>query len=48
MVATALPRISGTGFDIETLKIIIMFCGIGLTVSLMYLSYGVDLSPGFS
>jgi hypothetical protein len=32
---------------IETLKTIAMFCGVGLTVSLLLASYGVDLSPGF-
>jgi hypothetical protein len=24
-----------------------MFCGVGLTVSLLLASYGLDLSPGF-
>jgi hypothetical protein len=43
----ALSRISGTNVDIETLKTIIMFCGVGLTVSLMLMSYGLDLSAGF-
>jgi len=32
---------------IETLKTIAMFCGVGLTVSLLLASYGLDLSPGF-
>ncbi len=32
---------------IETLKTIAMFCAVGLTVSLLLASYGVDLSPGF-
>jgi hypothetical protein len=44
--AKALSRISGTNVDIETLKTIIMFCGVGLTVSLMLMSYGLDLSAG--
>jgi hypothetical protein len=30
--------------DIETLKSIGMFCGVGLLVSLMLASYGLDLS----
>jgi hypothetical protein len=47
VIAKALSRISGTNIDIETLKTIIMFCGVGLTVSLMYASYGLDLGPGF-
>jgi hypothetical protein len=46
-VAKALSRILWTDVDVETLKTIIMFCGVGLTVLLMCLSYGVDLSPGF-
>ena len=45
--AKAPSRISGTDVDIETLKTIIMFCGVGLTVSLMLMSYGLDLSAGF-
>jgi hypothetical protein len=46
MIAKSLPRISGVEFETESLKII-MFCGVGLAVSLMFLSYGIDLSPGF-
>ena len=46
-IAKALSRISGTDVDIETLKTIIIFCGVGLMVSLMLMSYGVDLSAGF-
>jgi len=33
--------------EIDALKQIAMFCGAGLLVSLLLLSYGVDLSPGF-
>ncbi len=33
--------------DVETLKTIGMFCGVGLLVSLIFASYGVDLSVGF-
>jgi hypothetical protein len=47
MIAKTMSRIFGDDLDIEPLKIIIMFCGVGLTVSLMCLSYGTDLSPGF-
>ncbi len=46
-IAKALSRISGTSVDAETLKTIIIFCAIGLTVSLMFMAYGLDLSPGF-
>jgi hypothetical protein len=48
---TAIARIvssaSGTQVDVETLKTVIMFCGVGLTVALLFASYGLDLSPGF-
>jgi len=46
-IAKALSRISGISVDIETLKTIIIFCAIGLTVSLICMTYGLDLSPGF-
>ena len=46
-LARVLTRASGIQVDVETLKSIIMFCGVGLTVSLLLASYGLDLSPGF-
>jgi hypothetical protein len=46
-LARVLTRVSGTRIDVETLKTIAMFCGVGLTVSLLLASYGLDLSPGF-
>ena len=46
-IARVLSRASGTDVDVETIKILVIFCGAGLTVSLMLASYGVDLSPGF-
>jgi hypothetical protein len=33
--------------EIDCLKQIALFCGAGLLVSLLLLTYGVDLSPGF-
>jgi hypothetical protein len=33
--------------DIDILKQIALFCGAGLLVSLLALTYGLDLSPGF-
>jgi len=45
-IAKALSRASGTDVDVETIKTLVMFCGVGLTVSMMVASYGVDLSPG--
>jgi hypothetical protein len=32
---------------IEILRSIAMFCGVGLTVSMLLASYGLDLSAGF-
>jgi hypothetical protein len=46
-IARVLSRASGTDVDVETIKTLVMFCGLGLTVSMMLASYGVDLSPGF-
>jgi hypothetical protein len=33
--------------DNETLKQIALFCAAGLLASVLFLTYGVDLSPGF-
>jgi hypothetical protein len=33
--------------EIDVLKQIAMLCGAGLLVSLLALTYGLDLSPGF-
>jgi ribose/xylose/arabinose/galactoside ABC-type transport system permease subunit len=33
--------------DSETLKQIALFCAAGLLVSVLLLTYGIDLSPGF-
>jgi hypothetical protein len=46
-IARALSRVSGTEVEVETLKTIAMFCGVGAFVSLLLASYGLDLSPGF-
>jgi hypothetical protein len=43
----ALSRSSGSDLGTETLKIVAVFCGAGLFVSLLLASYGLDLSPGF-
>ena len=45
-LARTLSRALGSEIDVETLKTIVIFCGIGLTV-LLALTYGLDLSPGF-
>ncbi len=46
-IAQAFSRVSGIQVDIETLKSIAIFCGVGLSVSLLLVSYGLDLSAGF-
>jgi hypothetical protein len=46
-LARTLARAFGTEVDVEVLKIIAICCGVGLLVSLVIASYGVDLSPGF-
>jgi hypothetical protein len=45
----ALYRLSVTSKDpeIETLKLLGILCGIGLFVSILCATYGLDLSPGF-
>ena len=47
---TALVRAishAGIQINVEPLKTIAVFCGVGLFVSLLFVSYGIDLSPGF-
>ena len=46
-IAQALSRALVTVRDVETLKQLAMFCGAGLLVSLLLLTWGLDLSPGF-
>ena len=46
-IARVLRRATGTRIEVETIKTIFMFCAVGLTVSLLLATYGVDLSPGF-
>ncbi|MBV9065925.1 MAG: hypothetical protein JO004_09195 [Methylobacteriaceae bacterium] len=44
----ALSRLSAaTDIEIETLKVLAIFCGVGLVVSLLCAAWGIDLSPGF-
>ena len=45
-ILQTLSRASAKG-EIEDLKQIVFLCGAGLFVSLLLLTYGVDLSPGF-
>jgi len=46
-IAQALSRALVTVRDVEILRQLAMFCGAGLLVSLLMLTYGIDLSPGF-
>jgi hypothetical protein len=46
-IAHALSRTFQSAGEFNTLKQIALFCAAGLLVSLICLSYGVDLSPGF-
>jgi hypothetical protein len=44
--ARFLSHAIGNNVDVETVKPIIIFCGIGLLVSLLFLIYDFDLSAG--
>jgi hypothetical protein len=46
-IASTLSRILVSASEVETLKQLALFCGAGLLVSLLLLTWGVDLSPGF-
>jgi len=46
-IAYALSRAAQSLGEFEVLKMIAIFCGIGLLLSLISLTYGLDLSPGF-
>jgi hypothetical protein len=45
--AVSRSRASRTETDIDIFAIVALFCGAGLFVSLMFATYGLDLSPGF-
>jgi hypothetical protein len=46
-IAHALSRAFQSADEFDTLKKITLFCAVGLLVSLICLTYGLDLSPGF-
>lgn len=46
-IARNISRALLSGSNNEVLKQLALFCGAGLLVSMLLLSYGVDLSPGF-
>jgi hypothetical protein len=45
-IAKALSRATGTDVDVEILKTILTFCSVGLFVSFLMASYGLDLIAG--
>lgn len=46
-IAHALSRTFHSAKEIDSLTVIVLICGAGLLVSLILLSRGVDLGPGF-
>ena len=46
-IAHRLSRAFVAASEIEVLKELVLFCAAGLFVSLLMLTYGLDLSPGF-
>jgi hypothetical protein len=46
-IAGVLSRAFGTKADVETLKTIVTFCGLGLAVSLLLAANSVDTSARF-
>jgi hypothetical protein len=46
-LAYALSRAFQSSSEFDALKVVAIFCGLGLLASPMCLSYGLDLSPGF-
>jgi hypothetical protein len=46
-IAYALSRAVRSGAELEALKLVAILSGIGLLLSVMSLTYGLDLSPGF-
>jgi hypothetical protein len=46
-IAYALSRAFQSTSEVYTLKFIALLCGAGLVASLLCLTYGLDLSPGF-
>ena len=46
-IAKVLSRIKVRDADVEELKVVAIFSGLGLLLSLMCLTYGIDISPGF-
>jgi len=47
VVARGLSRATGAEVDGETLKVIVLFCGLCLVVALLFATSGLDGSIGF-
>jgi hypothetical protein len=45
-IARALSSASGTEVDVEILKTVAMLAGVGLFLSLLFASYGLDVGAG--
>jgi hypothetical protein len=45
-IVQALSRVFVTVSEVELLKQLALLCGAGLLVSLLMMTYGIDLSPG--
>ena len=46
-IVASLSRATGIDTEVAMFKTVVMFCGVGLFVSLLFATYGLDLSPGF-
>ena len=46
-IAHAFSRALQSAGEFDSLKVVALFCGIGLLASVICLSYGLDLSVGF-
>jgi len=46
-IANFLSRATGRNLDDETVETTILFCGIGLLLLLLFLTYDLDLRPRF-
>jgi hypothetical protein len=46
-VINAIPNANETDVDVQALKVVAIFCGVGLVASLIVATYGVNLSWGF-
>ena len=46
-IVRALSRAFISTVDVEILKQLLLFCLAGLLLSVLLMTYGVDLSPGF-